>query len=484
MLRTRLLPVSRLFLSASPQIIGARKFSGNTDFPYYLLNTPATEVTTLPSGLRVASHTCHGETASVGVWIDAGSRYETAQNNGAAHFLEHMFFKGTGKRSQMELEVEIENMGAHLNAYTSREQTVYYAKVFNKDVDKGLDILSDILQRSKLDEAAIKRERDVIMREMEEVGKQQEEVILDYLHEVAYNGTGLGRTILGPEENVRGLSREDLLGYIQTHYTAPRMVVAGAGALEHQELVDMAEHFFSGLPTAADQQNSHYASTDLLILDDPAVFTGSHKLVPGGDGVKEENTHIALAFEGASWTSEWAFPLMILQTIMGSWDRTCGVGKAGDSQFLKRLAHKELCHSYTTFNTCYKDTGLIGLYCVVPHENVRELTLEICDGLMYLCQNVTEEEVTRAKTQLKTNMLMQLDMFSNICEDVGRQMLTYGRRMTPAEIFARIGDVDIHDIQHAANNCFNDRKHALAALVGPVDCVPSYEEIRERTRLR
>lgn len=177
--------------------------ASSLNYPSYVLNAPATEVTTLANGLRVASEGSHGETATIGVWIGAGSRYETAQNNGAAHFLEHMAFKGTAKRTQQQLELEIENMGGHLNAYTSREQTVYYAKVFKKDVPRAVDILSDILQNSKLDDAAIERERDVILREMEEVNKQQEEVIFDRLHETAFMGNGLGRTILGPIENVR-----------------------------------------------------------------------------------------------------------------------------------------------------------------------------------------------------------------------------------------------------------------------------------------
>ena len=145
--------------------------------------------------------TAHGETATVGVWIDAGSRYETARNNGAAHFLEHMAFKGTKSMSQKQLEVEIENMGGHLNAYTSREQTVYYAKVFKNDVPKAMEILSDILQNSLLDEKAIEWERSVILREMVEVNKQYEEVILDHLHDTAFMNTGLGRTILGKLSN-------------------------------------------------------------------------------------------------------------------------------------------------------------------------------------------------------------------------------------------------------------------------------------------
>ena len=170
-----------------------------------------TEITQFSSGLRVASKSILGSnTATVGVWIDAGSRYETPHNNGAAHFLEHMAFKGTQKRTQYQLEIEIENMGGHLNAYTSREQTVYFAKVFEKDVPRAMDILADILLHSRCDPLAISRERDVILREMKEVNKQNEELVLNHLHGTAFQGSGLGRTILGPEANICNLTRDDL----------------------------------------------------------------------------------------------------------------------------------------------------------------------------------------------------------------------------------------------------------------------------------
>merc|ERR1711981_1051321 len=208
-----------------------------------------TQVSTLDSGLRVASENSGGETATVGVWIDAGSSFETDADNGSAHFLEHMAFKGTNKRSQYQLEKEIEDLGGHLNAYTSREQTVYYAKVLKKDVPQAMDILGDILQNSKLDPGAIERERGVIMREMQEVMANKEEVIFDELHATAYQGTSLGRTILGPEENIMSITRDDLEKYIQKHYTAPRMCIAGAGAVEHDQLKDLAEKTFGGLPS-------------------------------------------------------------------------------------------------------------------------------------------------------------------------------------------------------------------------------------------
>ena len=242
------------------------------NFPPYLLAAPTTEITKFPTGLRVASETILGSnTATVGVWIDAGSRYETAHNNGAAHFLEHMAFKGTSIRTQYALEIEIENMGGHLNAYTSREQTVYFAKVFEKDVPRAMDILADILLRSRLDTKAVNRERDVILREMKEVNKQNEELVLDHLHGTAFQGSGLGRTILGPEQNICTLTRDDLREYIDTHYLAPQMVIAGAGAVDHSMLCDLADHYFGGLRT---ELNEEERKSDAVCLDE-GKFVGS-----------------------------------------------------------------------------------------------------------------------------------------------------------------------------------------------------------------
>jgi len=441
-----------------------------SSFPDYVLRAPTTDVSTLDNGLRVGSETVAGsETATVGVWIDAGSRYETAANNGTAHFLEHMAFKGTSKRTQQQLEIEIENMGGHLNAYTSREQTAYFAKVFKKDVGKAVEIISDILLNSKMEEAAIDREREVILREMSEVNKNQEELVLDHLHATAFQGTSLGRTILGSEENIRSLSRQDLVDYIQTHYTAPKMVVAGAGAIDHEELCGLAAEHFGSLPSAP--------TNGIDVAMEPAAFTGSDYRVKFNS---EDVAHLAIAFPTASWTSEHAFPLMLMQMMLGSYDRAHGMGKNHASNLCLDVAENELAYSLNTFNTCYKDTGLFGVYTVVPDNKVDDVSWYIMNNLIRLVHTPTDAEVDRAKVSLKAAMLMNMDGHNNVAEEIGRSLLNYGRRMTPAEIFSRIDAVTTSDIRATAAKFFNDQDLAIAA-VGGIHELPDYTWFRRHS---
>jgi processing peptidase subunit beta len=207
----------------------------------------------------------------VGVWIDAGSRYETAQNNGATHFLEKMAFKGTQKRTESQLKAEIASIGGHVNAYSTREQTVYYAKVFKDDVPKAMEILSDVLQNSKLDEETITQQRAVILKELEAANSDYGSVIFDHLHDTAFQGTGLSQSILGSEGNIRSLMKGDLQAYKNTHYTADKFVVAGAGAVDHKELAELTEKHFGGMKAGAPGA--------VGAAFDPAMFTGSDKRI-------------------------------------------------------------------------------------------------------------------------------------------------------------------------------------------------------------
>eukprot|EP01039_Chlorochromonas_danica_P007449 gene7449-8236_t len=250
-------------------------------------------------------------------------------------------------------------------------------------------------------------------------------------------------------QKLRSNGDQEQTGFAHPTYTADRFVIAAAGAVDHKQLVDLTNKHFGDLETGI-----RY------------------------DSMKE--AHIALAFEGASWTSEYSFPLMLMQTILGSWDRTSAAGRNAGSKLAVDVAENDLAHSFMTFNTCYKDTGLFGIYLTAPDNKLDDAMWYTLSNLVRLTHNVTEDEVQRAKTQLKANMLIQLDSFSNIAEDIGRQMLTYGRRISNAELFARIDALTVDDVKKTANKFINDEDHALAAI-GPIYELPDYNWIRRRS---
>ncbi|KPP63801.1 mitochondrial-processing peptidase subunit beta-like [Scleropages formosus] len=410
-----------------------------------VLNVPETKVTTLENGLRV------------GLWIDAGSRYENERNNGTAHFLEHMAFKGTRKRSQLDLELEIENMGAHLNAYTSREQTVYYAKAFSKDLPRAVEILADIIQNSTLGEAEIERERGVILREMQEVETNLQEVVFDYLHATAYQETALGRTILGPTENIKTINRADLVEYITLHYKGPRIVLAAAGELARYHFGKLPARFKGEAPALP-----------------PCKFTGSEIRVRDD---KMPLAHIAVAVEAVGWSHPDTIPLMVANTLIGNWDRSYGGGVNLSSKLAQMACQGNLCHSFQSFNTCYTDTGLWGLYMVCEPATISDMLHFTQQEWMSLCTTVTENEVARAKNLLKTNMLLHLDGSTPICEDIGRQMLCYSRRIPLHELEARIDAINAQTIKDVCTKYIYNKPPAIAA-VGPIEQLPDYNRIQ------
>ncbi|CAL9755353.1 unnamed protein product [Musa acuminata subsp. burmannicoides] len=430
------------------------------------LRFPQVRHTTLPSGIRVVTQSAPisaSHTASIGVWIDAGSRFEAPGTNGTAHFLEHMIFKGTRRRTARSLEEEIENMGARLNAYTSREQTTFFADVQSKDVAVAVDVLADILQNSKFPDHAIKRERGVILREMEEVQGQVEEVIFDHLHSAAFQGHPLGDTILGPEENIRGISRVDLQQYISTHYTGHRMVVSAAGAVKHDEIVNMVGRLFTNFstdPTTADQ----------LVNANPAVFTGSEVRVQD-EGMPL--AHFAIAFKGSSWTDPNSIPLMVIQSLLGSWNKSIGVGNCSGSQLARRVGTDDLAENIMAFNTNYRDIGLFGVYSIASPKCLRELSCVLMDEIKRLAYQVSEAEVVRARNQLKSVLLLHIDGSTAVSENNGRQMLTYGRVLPFVELFARIDAVDAAAIMETARSFIINKEVALAAT-GPIQELPEH----------
>ncbi|KAL3643878.1 hypothetical protein CASFOL_011810 [Castilleja foliolosa] len=436
-----------------------------------VLSAPLTRITTLPNGLRIATESnLASSTATVGVFIDAGSRFENDETNGTAHFLEHMIFKGTERRTVKALEEEVENMGGHLNAYTSREQTAYYAKVLDNDVPRALDILSDILQNPTFDEARINRERGVILREMEEVEGQEGEVIFDHLHATAFQHTPLGRTILGPAENIKTINKEHLRNYISTHYTAPRTVIVASGAVKHEDVVDEVKKLFTKL-------SSDPTTTSDLVAQEPSIFTGSEVRMQDDDVPLAQ---LAVAFEGASWTDPDSIALMVMQSMLGSWNKNAIGGKHIGPELAQRVGINQIADNMMAFNTNYKDTGLFGVYAVAKPDCLSDLSYAIMHEMTKLCYRVSEADVIRARNQLKSSLLLHIDGTSPVAEDIGRQLLTYGRRIPYAELFARIDAVDSSTVKRVANRFIFDKDVAITAM-GPIKSLPDYNWFRRRT---
>jgi len=337
-------------------------------------------------------------------------------------------------------------------------------------VGNAVDIISDILQNSKLESAAIERERDVILREQEEVDKQLEEVVFDHLHAAAYQGQPLGRTILGPKKNILSIKRDDLASYIKTNYTADRMVLVGAGGVEHEELVKLAEKHFSSLPVSQNpfplggahgKNKPEFMAIDVRVRDDTMP-----------------TANIAIAVEGVSWRSSDYFPMLVLQSIFGNWDRSLGSSPLLSSRLSYIVSKNSLANSFMSFSTSYSDTGLWGIYLVTENlMNIDDLVHFTLKEWQRMSISPAIVEVERAKSQLKASLLLGLDGTTAIAEDIGRQLVTTGRRFSPKQIEFAINAVTPEEIQRVAQKYLWDKDFSLAA-VGRTEGLLDYTRIR------
>lgn len=409
-------------------------------------------VSTLPSGLRVATDPMSGvETASVGVWVEAGSRYETATASGVSHFLEHMVFKGTRNRDARAIAEEIEAVGGHLNAHTSREYTAFYAKVLKEDVPLAIDIIADILQDATLDLEELGRERTVILQEIMQSQDTPDDIIFDRFQETAFPSQPLGRSVLGVPESIGAMSREILAGYMRRHYGAPRMILAAAGHVEHEAIMDLAGRAFDRLPP-------------------PVVEDREPALYAGGDFREErdlEQVHLVLGFQGVGYGDPDFYPMSVLSTLLG--------GGMSSRLFQEAREKRGLVYSIYSFPTSYSDTGLFGIYAGTGEKEVEELVPLVCEQLRGVASDVADAEISRARAQLKSGMLMALESTSSRCEQLARQLMVFGRPIPTAESIANIQAVDRSAVMRAAQRLLYGTP-TLASL-GPIGRVASHAEV-------
>ncbi|MGC2854889.1 M16 family metallopeptidase [Novispirillum sp. DQ9] len=412
-------------------------------------------VTTLPNGLRVLTDSMPTvETVSLGAWVDVGTRHETADINGISHLLEHMAFKGTERRSAQDIAEEIENVGGHLNAYTSREQTAYYAKVLKEDMPLAVDIVSDILQHAVFDPEELKREQAVVIQEINQAIDTPDDIVFDHFQATAYPKQALGRPVLGTPETVRGIDRDTLHGFMRGSYTAPAMVVTAAGNIDHDAFVRQVEERFTGLKGAAAPQPERAAYT-------------------GGDYREArdlEQVHVVLGFDGVPYDHPQFYSTAVLSTLLG--------GGMSSRLFQEIRERRGLVYSIYSFASSYTDGGLFTIYAGTGEDEVAELIPVMCDEIVRVGDGVSEDELKRARAQLKAGILMSLESTSSRCEQLARQVLAYGRPLTTEEVVARIESVDANAVRDAVGTVL--RGAPTLAVLGSLKNVEPYAKVKER----
>jgi predicted Zn-dependent peptidase len=413
------------------------------------------EVSRLPTGLTVVTDQMpHLETTSLGVWIASGSRHEAPEEHGISHFLEHMAFKGTGRRSARQIAEEIEAVGGDLNAATGIETTAYYARVLRADVPLALDVLSDILSEPTFDPDELTREKNVIIQEIGATDDTPDDLIFELLQATAFPDQAIGRSIMGTRATVKNFDRKRLRSYLGTHYRAPNMVIAAAGALEHDAVVDeISRKFeaFAGPP---------------IPRPEPARFAGGTRI----EKSDLEQVHVTLGLEGVPQTDPSIHSLQVFSIALG--------GGMSSRLFQEVRELRGLCYSIYAFHSPYHDTGLFALYAGTDPADVEELMRVAVGEIVIAAETMTEVEVARAKTQMKAGLLMALESSATRAEQVARQMITYDRPMTVDEIVGKIEAVTVESVREAGRALVRRSRPAVAVL-GPGTGLESAAAIAE-----
>ena len=417
--------------------------------------TGAIRVTRLPSGLTVVTERMDRvETVSLGAYVASGTRHELAEENGASHFLEHMAFKGTERRSAAMIAEEIEAVGGHINAYTAREQTAFYVKLLKENTALGCDIIGDILCHSSFEPGEFERERGVILQEIGQANDTPDDIIFDHFQETAFPGQPMGRPVLGTEPRIKAMQRDVLMRYMRHHYTSANTVVAGAGNLEHDRFLDLVAKNFADLPAEPP----------------PPAAPGRYD---GGEFREErdlDQVHIVLGFPSVAYADPDYYPAMLLSTVLG--------GGMSSRLFQEIREKRGLVYSIYSFTAPYNDGGLFGIYAGTGESEAAELMPVALDELAKIQDHVRPAELARARAQVKAGLLMSLESTGMRCEQLARQIQVFGRVIPKAETVAKIEAVTEADVQRAAARIFRARP-TLAAM-GPAGRVPAVPQIAER----
>jgi len=433
-------------------------------------NQAPTQITTLSNGMRVATKESFGELASVGVFVDAGVRSETAETAGASHLVEQLAFTGTKKRAQSALQREVESMGGALNVNVDREQTSYTLSCFGSDVKQGVDILGDVVNNLPVEN--LEKHKAGIIQNLADADQPTRAVIEDRLHLCAYRDCSLGLSAIGPYEGIENLTSSHLSSYVNSNYTADKMVLVASGPVKHADLVKQAEAAFGGVKSgqpAAGEEAPYFCGAELIYRNDEMGPTA----------------YVSVGYKSVPCRSGDSVTFMVMQHIIGSYKKDAGLvpGNISGNRTINAVANKMYvgcADEFEAFNCFYKDTGMFGFYAACDEVAVEHCIGELQFGINLLAFSVTEEEVARGKRELKAALFGGSGSADETTANVGKQILAYGREVSAAEMCLRIDAIDAEEVKRVAWQYTNDTDIAVTAL-GPLHGIPTYVELRRGT---
>ena len=413
-------------------------------------------LTRLESGLSVVTHAMdHLESAALGVSVGAGSRSEREDEHGLSHLLEHMAFKGTHGRSAIDIAEEIEAVGGEVNAATSVETTSYFARILKDDVPLGLDILGDIVRNSVFDSTELAREQHVIVQEIGATIDAPEDHVFDLFAVAAYPDQPIGRTVLGTPRTVQAVASPMLDQYLERHYRAPAIVVAAAGAVDHDSIVALAGERLG----------------DLASQPGPTPVGAKYR---GGDRREQRDLmecQIVVGFEGRPYSSDSFYTAQVLAAIIG--------GGMSSRLFQEVREKRGLCYSIYAFHWSFADTGMFAVHAASGPDDAKELMPVVLGELERAAHDIDERELGRARAQLRAGLLMTLESPAARSGQLARQLLLFGRPIPSEELVSKIDSITVADVRKLAEAILTGSPPTIAA-VGPIGGLMSRDRVAER----
>lgn len=412
-------------------------------------------LTTLSNGIRVITdHVGDVHSVAFGVWVGTGARHERGDQNGLSHMIEHMLFKGTEKRSAFEITAEIENVGGHMNAYTSRELTSYHVHLLKHDIALAADIISDMVLHSTLPDDELERERDVILQEIGMCADTPDDLVFDEYFETAFKDQALGAPILGTPELIKGYQKSDLQAYIDARYRAGNIVVSASGNVDHDQLCTSLENLFVKTRTGDVQPNTAFQYTGGTHLNEKEL----------------EQSHVVLGFESVSRLSDRHYVMQALSNLLG--------GGMSSRLFQEVREKRGLVYSIYTFQQAFVDRGLFGIYAGTGPDRLGELMPVLCDELKKIAGTPpSDEELSRTKAQLKSSVVIGQESMMNRADRQAKHILFRGEPMDLKSVIAQIDAITPEQIQELAAELFT-KTPTLAAL-GPLENLPDFSDIEK-----